>query len=158
MQTIRNVTCTKGTVENCVRNLGSCILSYWGMIEQDNTRANDEHEVINDSTKFVISLDVSQFKPEELRVHLNGRDVLIEGNQEKSSDIGYVQKSFIKRCTLPDDADLDAIETNLNDLGRLLIETPKTGLHTFRREIPIKLNATITSKFEKGVIIIEPKN
>lgn len=49
-------------------------------------------EVVNDDKKFAVSLDVSQFKPEELKVHIDGRDLTIEGRQEQRTDHGYIER------------------------------------------------------------------
>ncbi|KAE9420033.1 hypothetical protein Angca_005670, partial [Angiostrongylus cantonensis] len=37
--------------------------------------ANETQQMVNDDKKFAISLDVSQFRPEELNVHLEGREL-----------------------------------------------------------------------------------
>ncbi|VDO67034.1 unnamed protein product [Heligmosomoides polygyrus] len=51
--------------------------------------ANKAHEVVNDDKKFVVDLDVSHFKPEDLEVHIEGRDLTIEGRQEEKTDHWY---------------------------------------------------------------------
>ncbi|VDM77442.1 unnamed protein product [Strongylus vulgaris] len=50
-------------------------------------------EVVNDDKKFAVALDVSQFRPEELKVHIDGRDLTIEGQQEQRTEHGYIQRS-----------------------------------------------------------------
>ncbi|CAI4221964.1 unnamed protein product, partial [Auanema sp. JU1783] len=42
---------------------------------------NELKEVVNDTEKFAVSIDVSHFKPEELKVNLEGRVLSIEANQ-----------------------------------------------------------------------------
>ncbi|PIO74418.1 hypothetical protein TELCIR_03582 [Teladorsagia circumcincta] len=54
--------------------------------------ANEAHEVVNDDKKFAVALDVSQFKPEELKVHIDGRDLTIEGHQELKTDHGFTER------------------------------------------------------------------
>ncbi|KAK6039910.1 Hsp20/alpha crystallin family protein [Cooperia oncophora] len=99
--------------------------------------ANEAHEVVNDEKKFAVAVDVSQFKPEELKVHIEGRDLTIEGRQEIKTDHGFTERSFVRRWALPDDVDLDAVHTQLMNDGKLEIEAPKTGEHTNRRTLPI---------------------
>ncbi|VDK77159.1 unnamed protein product [Cylicostephanus goldi] len=94
-------------------------------------------EVVNDDKKFAVSLDVSHFKPEELQVHIDGRNLTIEGKQEVKKSHEHMERSFVRSWTLPDEVDLDAVHTQLTEVGHLCIEAPKTGLHTNRREIPI---------------------
>ncbi|KAK6028413.1 Hsp20/alpha crystallin family protein, partial [Ostertagia ostertagi] len=145
---------TGKAIENCVRTLGNRILSCWSEEEASSVSEEDKN-MINNDTKFSVSVDVSHFKPEELRVHINGRELIIEGNQEKQDGIGYVQRSFMSRWTIPDDADLDAVETNLTEFGRLVIETPKTGLHTLKREVPIRFAPRESTTTEpSGVVVI----
>ncbi|KHJ84162.1 Hsp20/alpha crystallin family protein, partial [Oesophagostomum dentatum] len=98
---------------------------------------NEVKQVVNDDKKFAVSLDVSQFRPEELKVHLDGRDLTIEGKQEEKTEHGYIGRSFLRKWSLPKDCDLDAVQTHLTDVGHLSIEAPKTGEHTHRRTIPI---------------------
>lgn len=113
-------------------------------------------KVVNDNKKFAVALDVSQFKPEEISVHLQDRDLVIEGKQEHKDDKGYMQRlaficadyslsllfvpllrSFVRKWTLPPDVDLDAVRTQLTDVGHLSVEAPKTGHGVKSREIPI---------------------
>ncbi|PIO67042.1 hypothetical protein TELCIR_11223 [Teladorsagia circumcincta] len=64
-------------------------------------------------------------------------------------------RSFMSRWTIPDDADLDAVETNLSEFGRLVIETPKTGLHTLKREVPIRFTPKEQTTTEpSGIVVI----
>ncbi|KHJ76363.1 Hsp20/alpha crystallin family protein [Oesophagostomum dentatum] len=95
--------------------------------------ANQAHEIVNDDKKFAVQLDVSKFKPEELQVHIDGRNLTIEGKQEQKTDHGHMERSFVRSWTLPDEVDLDAVHTQLTEVGQLCIEAPKTGLHTNRR-------------------------
>ncbi|KJH39849.1 Hsp20/alpha crystallin family protein [Dictyocaulus viviparus] len=100
-------------------------------------RANQSHEIANDDKKFAVDLDVSHFKPEELKVHIEGRILTVEGKQEENTDHGYMERAFVRKWALPDDCDMDAIHTQLNDVGHLSIEAPKTGKHTNRRTLSI---------------------
>lgn len=116
------------------------MLRHIGAARTAIRRRNEDFDVINSATKFSISVDVSQFKPEELHVHVNGRLLIVEAKPEKQRDDGRAaQKPFMHRWTLPDDADLDAVTTTLTDVGRLLIESPKTGRNTLKRELPINV-------------------
>ncbi|VDM75907.1 unnamed protein product [Strongylus vulgaris] len=141
---------TGSTLEKYVRDLGNSVMSYWDdpvPAEQkctDNIQPIAYIQIINEITRFAISIDVSQYKLEELQVHLIGRDLIIEGNQEKPDVEGYIQNTFLRRWTLPDDVDLDAVEISLNEHGCLVVDAPKTGLHTLRRELPIKIIDEIT--------------
>ncbi|KAK6014371.1 hypothetical protein OSTOST_20246 [Ostertagia ostertagi] len=60
----------------------------------------DTHQPINDDKKFAVSLNVSHFRPEELNVHVEGRELTIEGKQEQKDTNSYVQRSFIRKWIL----------------------------------------------------------
>ncbi|CAJ0597003.1 unnamed protein product [Cylicocyclus nassatus] len=101
--------------------------------------ANDTQQVINDDKRFAVSLDVSQFRPDELKVQLEGRQLVIEGKQENKGDNNYTERSFVRKWTLPDDVNIDAIRSELSDVGHLSIEAPKTGQKPENvRAIPIQ--------------------
>uniref|UniRef100_A0A1I7XQD7 SHSP domain-containing protein n=1 Tax=Heterorhabditis bacteriophora TaxID=37862 RepID=A0A1I7XQD7_HETBA len=117
---------------------------YWRTSNQSSLNiANTTQEVVNDDTKFAVSLDVSHFKPEELRVNLEGRELVIEGNRNKrlmaDTRRGW---SFLRKWTLPTDADLDAITPSISDKGHLTIEVLKKANENTRRTIPIQPEVT----------------
>ncbi|CAI4220304.1 unnamed protein product, partial [Auanema sp. JU1783] len=82
---------------------------------------NELKEVVNDTEKFAVSIDVSHFKPEELKVNLEGRVLSIEANQEKKDENNFFQRSFARRWTLPEDVDLTAISSSITPEGCLAI-------------------------------------
>ncbi|KAL6722638.1 hypothetical protein Aduo_017745 [Ancylostoma duodenale] len=117
---------------------GRQLMPYWRDADHSVLHVGNEvKEVVNDEKKFGVELDVSHFKPEELQVHLEGRDLTIEGKHEEKSEHGFIKRSFIRKWALPEDCDLDAVHTQLTDMGHLCIEAPKTGQHTHRRTLPI---------------------
>ncbi|KHJ89282.1 Hsp20/alpha crystallin family protein [Oesophagostomum dentatum] len=100
--------------------------------------ANETQQLVDDDKKFAVNLDVSQFRPEELKVHLDGRELTVEGTQEQKSENSFIQRSFVRKWTLPETVDLDAVRTELSDKGHLCVEAPKTTeASPNRRNIPI---------------------
>uniref|UniRef100_A0A158PAU2 SHSP domain-containing protein n=1 Tax=Angiostrongylus cantonensis TaxID=6313 RepID=A0A158PAU2_ANGCA len=96
--------------------------------------------VVDDEKKFAVSIDVSHFKPEELKVSLDGKVLTVEGKQECKNDNSYMNygfRSFVRSWTLPNDVDTNAIQTELNDQGKLTIEAPKNGATVSKKDIPI---------------------
>ncbi|KAJ1374246.1 hypothetical protein KIN20_036893 [Parelaphostrongylus tenuis] len=121
---------------------------YWRDADHSMIQvANEAHQVVDDDKKFAVSIDVSQFKPEELKVNLDGRVVTVEGKQERKDDKSFMSRfvvflyvlqfenfdeidgfrSFVRSWTLPNDVNTDAIQTELDDKGTLTIEAPKSG-------------------------------
>ncbi|KAK5972625.1 SHSP domain-containing protein [Trichostrongylus colubriformis] len=82
-------------------------------------------EMVNDASKFAVTIDVSKFKPENLKVNIDGRQLTIEGKEERNEDNSYSMKSFVRQWMLPENVDLNAIRSSLSDNGRLSIEAPK---------------------------------
>ncbi|VDP04793.1 unnamed protein product [Heligmosomoides polygyrus] len=81
--------------------------------------ANDTQKVVDDDKRFAVSLDVSQFLPEELNGHVEGRELKIEGKQEQKSENSSIHRSFVRKWLLPENVDLDAVNTQLNNKGHL---------------------------------------
>ncbi|RCN52634.1 Hsp20/alpha crystallin family protein [Ancylostoma caninum] len=78
------------------------IMPYWRDADHSTLQvATQTQEVVNDDKKFAVSLDVSQFKPEELKVHIDG--LTIEGRQEQKTEHGYIERSFVRKWALPEE-------------------------------------------------------
>nr|CDJ94402.1 Heat shock protein Hsp20 domain containing protein [Haemonchus contortus] len=113
------------------------MMPYWRDADHSMLHVgNQTKEMINDDKKFSLALDVSHFKPEELKVQLDGRDLTIKGHQEVKTEHGYMKKNFVHRWALPEDCDLDAVHTQLDNNGQLSVEAPKTGQHTKTKTFP----------------------
>ena len=52
----------------------------------------EQNQVVDNEKEFQTSLDVSQFKPDELNVNLDGRLLTVEGNQQVEDDNGSFQR------------------------------------------------------------------
>ncbi|PIO69834.1 Hsp20/alpha crystallin family protein [Teladorsagia circumcincta] len=95
-------------------------------------------EVTDDGSKLAISLDVSKFKPDELKVNLDGRTLTIEGKQEITDGSNYTSRSFLRQWTLPEDVDVEQIRSTFSENGQLAIEVPKQKPAVTARTIPIQ--------------------
>ncbi|PIC28048.1 hypothetical protein B9Z55_020093 [Caenorhabditis nigoni] len=93
-------------------------------------------EIVNNDQKFAINLNVSQFKPEDLKINLDGRTLSIQGEQEVKDEHGHSKKSFSRIILLPEDVDIGAVASNLSEDGKLSIEAPKK-IAVQGRSIPI---------------------
>ncbi|ETN82122.1 hypothetical protein NECAME_17786 [Necator americanus] len=61
-----------------------------------------------------------------------------QAHEEEKTEHGHMERSYVRSWTLPDEVDLDAVHTQLTDVGHLCIEAPKTGLHRNRKTLPIQ--------------------
>jgi len=76
---------------------------------------------------FRVQLDVSQFTPDEVKVRVLGRELIIEGShEERRDDHGYISRSFTRRYTLPEDLDEMKVTCQMSrDAKMLKLEVPK---------------------------------
>nr|CAR63578.1 putative Heat Shock Protein [Angiostrongylus cantonensis] len=97
-------------------------------------------EIVNDESRFTVSVDVSEFKPENLKVNVHGHRLTIEGKEELKEGNGFSMRSFTRRFVLPENVDLNAIRTFLTDNGQLSVEVPRLNkpLESGGRSIPIE--------------------
>lgn len=79
-----------------------------------------------DKDKFQVSLDVQQFAPEEINVKVVGRNVLIEGkHEEKQDEHGFISRQFTRKYLVPEQCEIDDLESHLSSDGVLTITAPK---------------------------------
>ncbi|KAK6010812.1 Hsp20/alpha crystallin family protein [Ostertagia ostertagi] len=115
------------------------IFPYWRNADHSVLHvANDTVKAVDDDKKFAVSLDVSQFRPEELNVHLDGRVLTVEGKQEHKTKNSSMHRSFTRKWLLPENVDLDAVRTQVDNKGHLSVDAPKhIEGHPKKRRIPI---------------------
>jgi crystallin alpha B len=100
-------------------------------------------EVTNDGNKFVVKLDCSHFKPEEITVKTVDNNIIINGKHEEKMDKhGWVQREFTRRYELPEGCEAEKVTSALNSNGVLIIEAPKKPLEPLKgneRVVPIAM-------------------
>merc|ERR1711979_130653 len=94
------------------------------------SKDNDEIRVKEDESKMEVSLDTSQYRPDELKVSVDKGVVTVEGKHEEKAEDGskMVSRMFSKRYTLPPDAKAEDVVSNLSSDGVLVITAPKKNL------------------------------
>ncbi|PIO69832.1 Hsp20/alpha crystallin family protein [Teladorsagia circumcincta] len=91
-----------------------------------------------DHSVLHVANETQQFRPEELNVHLEGRELTIEGKREHKSENGAILRSFTRKWLLPENVDLQAVRTQLDEKGHLSVEAPKNAEgQEKKRTIPI---------------------
>nr|QCC88566.1 heat shock protein 20.6 [Sitophilus oryzae] len=94
-----------------------------------------------DKDQFQASLDVQQFKPEEISVKITGDNVLtIEGkHEEKKDEHGFISRHFVRRYVLPKNCDLGKLESKLSSDGVLSVTAPVVQSREIEHKtVPIK--------------------
>lgn len=120
---------------------------YFRPRSQASLAASGQSEVSNDEQQFQVSLNVSQFKPEELQVKVVDRYVVVHGkHEERNDEHGFVSREFTRRYMLPKACEPDTVASSLSPEGMLTIIAPKKALEEppkQERNVPIASEAKI---------------
>merc|ERR1719186_899401 len=81
----------------------------------------------NDDSKMEISLNTAGYKPSELKVNVADGEISIEGKHEEKSEEGQtmVSRQFSRRYTLPAEAKMTEVVSDLSQDGVMVITVPK---------------------------------
>merc|ERR1711976_277125 len=84
-------------------------------------------KVKDDEKVFEITMDTSQYKPDELKVNVEQNTLTVEAKHEEKSEDGrnFVSKQFCRRYSLPRDCKREQVASNLSADGVLVISAPK---------------------------------
>ncbi|CAJ0589106.1 unnamed protein product [Cylicocyclus nassatus] len=128
--------------------------------QQREESAGKSAKVTDDDSKLAISLNVANFKPEELSVDLDGRILKVQGKQEIKEENGYSMRTFVRQWMLPDDVDVEQLKSSLTEDGHLALEAPKiTKKSSTTRSIRIETApAAVTNDDSKLAISLNVAN
>lgn len=80
---------------------------------------------------FQVSLNVQNFKPEEVTVKVADNNVIIEAkHEERSEKDGFVSRHFSRRYTLPENCSIKDIASTLSSDGILTVRAPPKEVDT----------------------------
>ncbi|VDM76346.1 unnamed protein product [Strongylus vulgaris] len=68
--------------------------------------AGKVERIVDDDSKLAVSLNVAEFKPEELSVDLDGRVLKIQEKHEIKQENGYSMRTFVRQWMLPENIDI----------------------------------------------------
>lgn len=78
---------------------------------------------------FQVSMDVKDFKPNELNVKVVDNNVMIEAkHEERADDHGYISRHFVRRYTIPKGYDSQKVVSMLSSDGVLTIRIPNPAI------------------------------
>lgn len=96
---------------------------------------------------YQVTINVSEFKPDELTVKVVDNHVIVEGkSEEHHDDNGYVSRHFVRRLAVPNGFETDNAISTLSSDGVLTVSVPKPQIEEKAREIPIQRMESIKSK------------
>ncbi|CAI5452083.1 unnamed protein product [Caenorhabditis angaria] len=102
-------------------------------------RVGDAIDVINNDQEYNVSVDVSQFAPEELKVNIIDNQLIIEGKHEEKTDkYGQIERHFIRKYNLPQGVRPEQIKSELSNAGVLSVKYEKT-VEPQPKSIPITI-------------------
>ena len=94
----------------------------------DIFKNKDDSQVIrvrDDDSKFELSLDTHEFRPDEIKVNVSGNMLSVEGKHEEKGDNKFVSRQFSRKYTLPEGCEAHKVSSNLSSDGILMITAPK---------------------------------
>ncbi|CAG9833564.1 unnamed protein product [Diabrotica balteata] len=110
-------------------------------VMRENSMLNRPRSSITiDKQKFQANFDVQHFKPEEITIKVNGdRSITIEAkHEEKQDEHGGIYRHFVRKYKLPDNCDIEKIDSKLSSDGVLSITAPTISEQSSgHRTIPI---------------------
>ena len=91
-------------------------------------QGNQLMRVKEDDTKFEVSLDTHEYRPDELKVNVADNMLSIEGKHEEKSEDGnsMVTRQFVRKYSLPVGCQAQTVNSNLSSDGVLMITAPKS--------------------------------
>merc|ERR1712218_588992 len=99
--------------------------NFGSMLDRKRDCSTIKHK--EDDNKVEVHLDTSGYKPDELKVQVEGGIVRVEGKHEEKSEAGavMVSRQFVKEYALPESSKPDGVESSLSKDGVLVITMPK---------------------------------
>ena len=106
--------------------------------------ARQSSRVECDEHRFMVTLDVSQYRPEDIEVKVKDNKLTVHAEQrEGNTASGYVQREYYRQYTLPDDVDISLVKCSLSESRVLTVEVPRLAVESNReRFIPITIDGS----------------
>ncbi|XP_014474156.1 PREDICTED: protein lethal(2)essential for life-like [Dinoponera quadriceps] len=74
---------------------------------------------------FQVSLDVQEFKPDEINVKLKNNFIIVEGKHEGKDEHGTISRHFVRKYMVPEQCDPEKVTSTLSSDGVLTINVPR---------------------------------
>lgn len=101
-------------------------------------------KVKDDTSAFEVTMDTSQYRPDELKVNVMNGTLSVEAKHVENSEDGskFISRQFVRKYTLPSDCKHEQVSSNLSSDGVLIISAPKMPpqITEAGRNVPIKRN------------------
>merc|ERR1712241_1315840 len=116
--------------------------NFGSMLDRRQDCSTIKHN--EDDNKVEVHLDTSGYKPDELKVQVEGNTVRVDGKHEERSQAGavMVSRQFVKEYALPEGSKPEGVESSLSKDGVLVLTLPKPrkAINTDKsRSVPIAI-------------------
>lgn len=96
-----------------------------------------------DKDRFQVLIDVQQFDPSEIDVKVVDTYVVVTAkHEEKRDEHGWISREFMRKYMIPEQCDLDKVQSTLSSDGVLTIVVPKKEQPKIENERTIKIEHT----------------
>ncbi|KAI5645066.1 hsp20/alpha crystallin family domain-containing protein [Phthorimaea operculella] len=115
-----------------------------------------EPQILSKPDKMEVRMNVKRFKPEDLRIRVKQRNIIVEGKQNMDNDHRFMANHFVQRFVLPAGSKQEEVSAVLKE-GILTISVPRHEVPPPppEREVPIEVIQPPTT--EKPMEIPEKK-
>merc|ERR1719436_776778 len=95
----------------------------------------------NDEKELNLTLDLKDYKPDELKVTVLDNVLKIEAKHEENTDRNHISRQFVRSYVLPNEYKAKEVQSSLSKSGKLTVIMPKQCLteETGVKNIPIKM-------------------
>lgn len=126
----------------------------WAELLRENERGSSVLKA--DKDQFQCTLDVQQFSPEEIEVKVVDKCVVVSAkHEEKKDEHGWISRQFTRKYLIPEQCDLEKVESKLSSDGVLSIIVPRKEEPKSKNEKSIKIELTgspaLKEKAEKKI-------
>lgn len=136
--------------QELVKNVDTRFTGMFGVLDEPSfgrQQVQVEHEGISGSTSkpqnFSMKVDVQDFKPEEVKVKVQGGQVLVHAKRENKNEgegmYAYSYREFRRAFTLPQGVDAERLTSSLSSAGVLQIDAPVAAAIEAPKSTPISV-------------------
>lgn len=116
---------------------------YWQL---DDCSTGGSEARMTKADGFQMTMDVSEFKADEIEVKTVAHSVIVEGNhEEREDDHGFVSRHFVRRFEVPVVCDIRDVVSTLSSDGILVVRAPLKPLPGGTEERLIEVQQTGTT-------------
>jgi len=91
-----------------------------------------------DGSVVTFGCNIAGYTPDELKVHVEGKELVVQGEHREKRNGQSVHRRFERRVLLPEGVARDSIQCNLDDNGKLSVQADcSNGEKPPARQIPI---------------------